>query len=148
MQYTNPKKLKNYRPWSILVKSLRDFFSRLFFLFKKCWKKKCKLVFGMGLSPLPKKNIQGPESFLGLVEPSRNRLVSTAYQKKPGFSVLHATSKYIFFLKWSNLYDRSGIGWIERKIKFQIFPIFIFWVMVIFVMSSPQFSTTFSQVEN
>ena len=30
------------------------------------------------------------EFFLGLVDPSRNRLVSTAYQKKPGFSVLPA----------------------------------------------------------
>ena len=37
-----------------------------------------------------------------------------------------------FFQKWSNLHERSGIGWIERKIKFQIFPIFIFRIMVIF----------------
>ena len=39
---------------------------------------------------------------------------------------------YIFFQKWLNIYERSGIGWIERKITFQIFPIYIFWVMVIF----------------
>ena len=38
--------------------------------------------------------------------------------------------KKIFFLqKWSNLHERSGIGWIERKTKFQIFPIFIYRVM-------------------
>jgi len=41
------------------------------------------------------------------------------------------TSKSFFFSKVSNLHVRSGIGWIERRIKFQIFPIFIFWVMVI-----------------
>ena len=34
-----------------------------------------------------------------------------------------------FFLKLSNLHETCGIGWIERKIKFQIF---IFRVMVIF----------------
>ena len=39
------------------------------------------------------------------------------------------------------------IGWIERKTKFQIFPIFIFWVMVIFVTSSdhhPNFQLNFT----
>ena len=30
------------------------------------------------------------EFFLGFVDPSRNRLVSTSYQKKPGFTLLHA----------------------------------------------------------
>jgi len=34
--------------------------------------------------------------------------------------------------KCSNSHERSGIDWTERKIKFHIFPIFIFWVMVIF----------------
>ena len=47
--------------------------------------------------------------------------------------------------KKSNLHERSAIGWIKRIIKFQIFPIFIFRVMVIFVMSSPQFSMNFSR---
>jgi len=28
---------------------------------------------------------------------------------------------YIYLQKWSNLHERSGIGWIERKTKFQIF---------------------------
>ena len=37
-----------------------------------------------------------------------------------------------FFQMCSNLHERCGIGWIKRKIKFQIFPIFIFRVMVIF----------------
>ena len=49
---------------------------------------------------------------------------------------------FLFFLKWSNLQEN---GWIKRKIKFQIFPIYIFRVMVIFVMSSPQFSMNFSR---
>ena len=35
----------------------------------------------------------------------------------------------MFFQQWSNLHDRTAIGWIKRKTKFQIFPIFIFWVM-------------------
>ena len=40
--------------------------------------------------------------------------------------------QFFFLQKWSNLHERSGIGWIERKIKFHIFSIFIFRVMVIF----------------
>jgi len=34
------------------------------------------------------------EFFLGLVDPSRNRLISTAYQKKPGFSILACIGSY------------------------------------------------------
>ena len=48
-----------------------------------------------------------------------------------------------FFSKWSNLHKRSEIGWIERKIKFQIFQFlfFEFWsFLLIFV---PQFSMNF-----
>ena len=37
-------------------------------------------------------------------------------------------SKQFYFF---SLKERSAIGWKERKTKFQIFPIFIFWVMVI-----------------
>ena len=48
------------------------------------------------------------------------------------------SNKKVFYF-W-NLDERSAIGWIERKSKFQIFPIFIFCVMVIFVKKSPQFS--------
>ena len=51
-------------------------------------KKKKKFVWGL-LSP--PKTYQGLANFfLGLVDSRRNRLVSTAYQKKPGFSVFHA----------------------------------------------------------
>ena len=32
--------------------------------------------------------------------------------------------------KWLNLHERTAIGWLKRKTKFQIFPIFIFRVMV------------------
>ena len=50
----------------------------------------------------------------------------------------------IFFSqKWSNLHERSGIGWIKRKPQFQIFQIFIFRVMVFFVLKSLQFSMNF-----
>ena len=42
-----------------------------------------------GLAPHQRK-LRLWEFFLGLVDPSRNRLVSTAYKKKPGLSVLHA----------------------------------------------------------
>ena len=45
--------------------------------------------------------------------------------------------------KSSNLHERCGIGWIDRKTKFQIFPIFIFRVMVIFALKCPQFSINF-----
>ena len=34
--------------------------------------------------------------------------------------------KLSIFLNFLNLYDGSAIGWIERKIKFKICPIFIF----------------------
>ena len=50
--------------------------------------------------PTPyQKTFRGWEFFLGLVDPSRNGLVSTAYFAKPGFSVLHAwmgIQKYIY----------------------------------------------------
>ena len=47
------------------------------------------------------------------------------------FWIFHVnlTTFEIKIQKWSNLHWRSGVGWIERKIKFQIFPIFIFRVM-------------------
>ena len=48
-----------------------------------------------------------------------------------------------FFQKCSNFHETCGMGWIERKIKFQNFPIFICRVMVIFVTSSPQISMNF-----
>ena len=37
--------------------------------------------------------------------------------------------KYFYFQKWPNLYERTAIGWIKTKTKFQIFPIFIFRVI-------------------
>ena len=50
-----------------------------------------------------------------------------------------------FFQKWSNLHERK-FHWleIERKIKFRIFPIFIFRVMVIFVIRIVNFRLIFS----
>ena len=48
-------------------------------------------------------------------------------------------------VSWSSLHERSGIDWIDRKIKFQIFPIFIFCIMVTFMTSSLQFSMSFSR---
>ena len=35
---------------------------------------------------------------------------------------IHDDENPIFLLMWSNLHERSGIGWIERKTKFPIFP--------------------------
>ena len=61
------------------------------------------------------------------------RLHQTSTKKDPDFSVLHQNN--IFYSKISNLHERSGISWIERKIKF---PIFIFRVMVIFVSTEGQ----------
>ena len=45
-----------------------------------------------------------------------------------GFFLIKSKNNF-FFQKWSNLHERSGIGWIQRKTKFKIFPIFIFRVM-------------------
>ena len=49
-----------------------------------------------------------------------------------GFS---SKSKNFIFYFWNfwNLDERSAIGWIESRTKFQNSPIFIFWVMVILV---------------
>ena len=50
--------------------------------------------------------------------------------------------------KWSNFHERTAIGWIKRKTKFQIFPIFIYPVMVIFrhfCSKNRQFSMNVSQ---
>ena len=63
-------------------------------------------------------------------------VLSCKFEEKKNLMIFYWKS--IFFLqKWSNLQERSAISWIKRIIKFQIF---IFRVMVIFVMSSPQFS--------
>ena len=50
----------------------------------------------------------------------------------------------IMMMILSNLHEISGIDWIERKIKFQIFPILIFWVMVIFVLRIVNFRWIFT----
>ena len=55
------------------------------------------------------------------------------------FCMVSCNIKIFFFQNWSNLHDRSGIGWIERKTKFQIFN---FRVMVI-IWSTPQFPKNF-----
>ena len=49
---------------------------------------------------------------------------------------------HIFFQKYSKLHERCGTFWNKWKIYFQIF---IFRVIVIFVMSSLQFSMNFSR---
>ena len=59
-----------------------------------CWmpptKKKLNIyIFLMGGFALHQRASKVWEFFLGLEDPSRNRLLSMAYQKKPGFSVLH-----------------------------------------------------------
>ena len=48
-----------------------------------------------------------------------------------------------FFFKCSNVHERCVIAWIERKLKFQIFPIFIFRVMVIFIPKTVNFRWIF-----
>ena len=50
----------------------------------------------------------------------------------------------IFFQKWQNLPERCRMCWIESKIIFQIFPIFIFRIMVIFVLKMVNFRLLFS----
>ena len=81
------------------------------------------------------------------------RLGSTKfpYQKKIEFFFLQKCfnigiqkkSKFFFIQKCSNLHERSGIGWIERKIKFPNFPISVFQIMVIFVLKNGQYSMNF-----
>ena len=46
---------------------------------------------------------------------------------------LNIFPNFNFFFNFWNLHGRSEIGWIERITNFQIFPIFIFWVIVILV---------------
>ena len=65
----------------------------------------------------------------------RNWLQNTNFNLRLPQLVLHCTPRpslrfRFFFLIYIK---RSGIGWIERKTKFQIFPIFISRVMIILV---------------
>ena len=60
-------------------------------------------------------------------------------QKKNFF---FCVQNFNLFKNCKNLHERSGIGWIERKKKFQIFPIF-FSSYGHFVTSSPQFLMKF-----
>ena len=56
----------------------------------------------------------------------------TIFEKKKNWIFMlqdQNLKKSIFFQKWSNLRERTAIGWVKRKTKFQIFPIFIFRVM-------------------
>ena len=79
----------------------------------------------------PPKSYQGLELFFW----DWWTLVGTGWYQRHTRKAKLQCSVYIgfiiyFFQKWSNSHERSGIGWIERKIKFQIF---IFRVMVILV---------------
>ena len=105
-------------------------------------KKKSKLFGGGGGFQPTKKHPGSGNLFSRFLDPSRNRLASTAYFTKPGFSVLHAWVRGIKKQNqiWSNLHERSRIGLIKIKIKFQIFQ-----VMIIVVIKSPQFSIIFSR---
>ena len=60
-------------------------------------------------------NIFEKEKFERLVDPSWNRLVSTAHQKKPGFSCLHAQVYNInFFFQKGQIYMKIR-NWLNRK---------------------------------
>ena len=115
-------------------------FENFWIFFWKFWTKKIiniffyVLFFWWGISPSPKNTSSDWDFFLGLMDPSWNRLTCLG---------THYTCIKINKLLFFNLHEKSGIGWIERKIKLQIFTIFIFRAMVIFVTSSPQFSMNF-----
>ena len=68
-------------------------------------------------------------------DPIWNRLVSTAFK-----NCLHMHQNNFFS---SNLHEKSGIDWIERKSNLRFFRFFIFRAMVIFVTLSPQISMDF-----
>ena len=56
---------------------------------------------------------------------------------------MNASKNQMIFFKCSNLYERCGMFWNERKIIFQIFPIFIFRVRVILYSKYCKFSMNF-----
>ena len=79
---------QNWRGWVLLVIPWEKAFK-----FEHFWKKNvCSKIFKhfWRKKKSDKKEPRSRIYFLGLMDLSRNRLVSTAYQKKPGFSVLHA----------------------------------------------------------
>ena len=78
------------------------------------------MLFGEGLSPPSKK-------------------VFILKKKSKTFQYLNKKKLAIFYSKCSNLHEISGIGWIERKIRFQIFTTIIFRVMVIFIIKTVNF---------
>ena len=103
------------------IQLITDFsckFEEFFFYFDACVPNLIQLG-----STNPKKNSQTLDVFFG------GGLVT--HQRKTDFflNYFFVQNFQFFFQKFSNLLERSGIGWIERKTKFQIFPIFIFRVM-------------------
>jgi len=88
-------------------------------------KKKKKIIFSVGPSPPTKKHPGSGNFILGLVDPSRNRLVSTAYFAKPGFSILQYISiSFDAYIKIKNniFFFKNGriIIIINRKFTGQI----------------------------
>ena len=62
------------------------------------------------------------------------------------FQYLNKTNSNFFCSNFSNFWnscERCGIGWFERKIKFQIFSIFIFRIMVFLYSNHPNFRWIF-----
>ena len=88
-------------------------------------KKVSIFYFGGGLCSQPK-SIQGLEFFLGLVHPSRNRLASTAYFAKPGFSVLHACNKHFFFKSDQILMEDAESAELKEKSNLRFFQFIFF----------------------
>ena len=65
------------------------------------------------LPPTKKQTYRVWNFFVGLVDPSRNRLVSTAFQKNlfsfACMGTYASKSNYLFFHKWSNLHESCGM---------------------------------------
>ena len=90
-------------------------------------------------------SIQKHGGFKGAAPGGCGGVKPSARKKKLNFFLVQHFSKFQFFFNFSNLHERSRIGWIERKTKF---PIFIFRVMVIFVLKITQIFTHSSKNKN
>ena len=114
-------------------------------MFKHFWEKKLQVN-------RRQKASRGWEFFLGLVDCSQDRLVSTAYQKKPVFNVLHAIgmqhqNNFLFFKNGQIYMNDLESAELNGKSNFRFFRFLFFelwFFLVIFVLKMSIFDEFFT----
>ena len=133
------RNLRVYRTWMNITWKIeiRKFWNMIFIKFQNDSASSMKILAILKKKIIyPEKIISRPWMLLILVwgEALNKKKLNFFFQKCFNIFVGNFFLSNFFFQNNSNLHERCGIGWIERKIKFYIFPIFIFWVVVTFVL--------------